>query len=152
MENYKSNIQALMPLLVLGLLALCLLLVLLTGAGVYQNLTEQGALQHTARTGVQYLSTRLQQAQSVEIAPFGQGDALILHQEIDGDSYVTRVYCHDGWLRELFSPAGADLSPKDGEILLEAQELTLSLEGALLTARLDGQLLLFRLPTMEVVP
>ena len=81
----------------------------------------------------------------------------------DGE-YVTYIYCHDGWLRELMtqfdgkSPRELAKSvmeesekrelylwceeppaPQDGRELIPARGLGLSLEDGLLTVRIDGE-------------
>ena len=70
-----------------------------------------------------------------------EGDTLFLRETLEGEEYLTRVYCWDGQLRELFTPAGSDCRPEDGEVLLPAEALRLSRDGALLTASLteDGR-------------
>ena len=72
------------------------------------------------------------------VEPFGPDgpDALLLYEEIEGTTYVTRVYCYDGYLRELFSAADAQLLPADGEKVLEMQNLTLSSDGQGISARI----------------
>lgn len=152
MEDKNNKASGLMPLLVLTLLTLCLLLVLLTGAKLYRQLVDRGEAQYAARTASQYLATRLRQAEHITITAFGDGDALALGQQIQGEDYVTYIYCHDGFLRELFCPQDAALLPADGEALLEARSLTLSLEEGLLTAVLSDQTLVFHLRTGREAP
>ena len=57
---------------------------------------------------------------------------LCITEEIDGAEYITRVYCHEGWIRELFTLAEGDFAPEDGEKILEAEALELSLENELI--------------------
>lgn len=152
MEDNNKNSAALMPLLVFLVLAICLLLVLLTGAGLYRQTVERSEGQYTSRTAVQYLATRLRQAEEVSVTTFGQGDALVLTQTVGEDRYVTCVYCHEGFLRELYCREGAALSAGDGEPLLEAEDLSLSLEDGVLTAALSGQTLTFSLRTGKEAP
>ena len=58
------------------------------------------------------------------MADFQGCDALELTETIDGTPYITRVYCYDGYLRELFSASEAQMTPADGEKVLAAQALT----------------------------
>ena len=65
-----------------------------------------------------------------------------LREEIDGEAYVTRVYCYDGYIRELFTVDGGVYAPEDGEPVLAAQELRFSWDGELVEAvcvDADGQ-------------
>ncbi len=126
-------------LLLFALFAVGILSVLLGGARTYRGLTERDERSYENRTAVQYLATRVRQAESpqdVTLAPFGEGDGLCLLQEIDGTVYATRVYCYDGWLRELFARHDVTFSPQDGEKVLPLSQLELSLEDGLLTATL----------------
>ena len=138
-NNGKTN--ALLALLLFGLFAVCILSVLLTGADAYRRLARRDQHSYDGRTAVQYLSTRVRQADGVgqvSVRSFEGADALVLTEEIEGQTYETLVYCHDGFLRELFSAAGSEFLPEDGEKVLEAQALVLELEGQSLTARLTG--------------
>ena len=125
-----------------GVFAACILSVLLTGAGVYQRLTQRDRQAYDQRTCAQYLAAKVRQApgpQSVSLSSFGDGDALVITEEIAGELYTTRIYCWDGWLWELFAFAEGDFAPQDGEKVLQAQSLSLTLEDGLLSALLvDG--------------
>lgn len=136
MKQKKSKITELMALVVFAVFAVCVLAVLLTGAEVYKNLVDRGEEDHASRTAAQYVTTRVRQAESVCVADFGGQDALEIREEIGGSVYVTRVYCHDGFLRELFASESGDFSPEDGEKVLQLQGLSLNLTGKVLTAGL----------------
>ena len=146
----KTMKACLLALLVFLLFALCLLLVLLTGAGVYRGLVRRGEERYAARTTVQYIATRVRQAGDVAVEEFGGCKALVFPETIDGERYLTRVYCHEGWLMELFSTGTAELSPEDGERVLEAEDLLVQLEGNLLTVRTGEQTLYLHLREGEL--
>jgi len=153
MKEHRYQITDVLALLTLTVFALCVLLVLLTGASVYRDLVSREEASYTRRTALQYLTTRVRQAESVKAGDFDGCQALILEDTIDGETYTTRVYCHDGWLRELYSVAGAKLSPENGEALLEADSLTVSLDDRLLTVTLAEDRLQLYLPAgTEVAP
>ena len=123
----------------LVLLAACLLLVLLGGAAVYVRVTRRTELAHDCRTGIQYIATRVRQAQGeVETVPFGQGQALALTQTVDGTEYWTRIYCHDGYLMELFTEKDGDFEPRDGERLVRAEALDVTCQEGLVHICLTG--------------
>ena len=140
------SLNGLLALLLFGIFAACVLSVLLMGADAYQRLTERDRESYVSRTVAQYIATRVRQADrsgGISAGAFGGSDALELWETIDGEAYVTRVYCHDGWLRELFTDASGDFAPEDGEPVLEAESLSVSLSGAgLLTVEItsaDGE-------------
>lgn len=140
------SLNGLLALLLFGIFAACVLSVLLMGADAYQRLTERDRESYESRTVAQYIATRVRQADrsgGISAGAFGGSDALELWETIDGEAYVTRVYCHDGCLRELFTDASGDFAPEDGEPVLEAESLSVSLSGAgLLTVEItsaDGE-------------
>ena len=153
MKEKTSNITELLTLAVFTVFALCILLVLLTGAKVYQKLVDHGRESYEARTAAQYIATRVRQAEAVTVESFGGCEALVAWEQIDGETYLTRVYWQDGYIRELFCAENAALSPEDGEKILEADSLLFSLEKGLLTARIDSrELKLYVRGEKEVLP
>ena len=142
MKEKNSKISNLMTLLVFCVFAVCVLLVLLTGADVYQRLVSNQQSHFEERTVARYLSTRLHQGDldgQVFVEDFEGCSALVLQEEIEGDLYSTRVYCHDGYVRELFTPAEGSFSPQDGEKILETQSLEFELKDKLLTVTITLQ-------------
>lgn len=138
-QTRQSKITDLMALMVFCLFALCILAVLLTGAAGYRKLVDRGSRDYDRRTAAQYVATRVRQADRagcVALEDFGGAEALVFREEIGGAVYLTRVYCHDGFIRELFAPESGNFSPEDGEKLLAAQSLSFSLEGDLLSAEI----------------
>ena len=138
MKEKSGKITDLLSVGVLAVFVVCALLVLLLGARVYGNLVEAGGETYCSRTASQYLTTRVRQTGQVEVTDFEGCDALVIREEADGRIYLTRIYCYDGWLRELYAAESAQLHPADGEKILEAEELSLFLEDGLLRAELDG--------------
>jgi hypothetical protein len=137
-ENGKANALSITAaLLVFVVFAAGILSVLLGGAGVYRRLTYRESHSYEHRTAAQYLATKVRQGEAVPFAgEFGGSDALVLPQTIGGEEYLTRVYCYDGWLRELFTPADGHFFPEDGEKILPLASLEIQAEQDLLTFRL----------------
>ncbi len=136
-RKQKHEITGLIALVLFGVFAVCILSVLLTGADVYHRLTVRDRDAYARRTCVQYIATKVRQAQSgsaVSVTNFDGADALALAEDIDGETYVTRIYCCGGWLRELFTAEGGEFHPEDGEKVIEARDMQLELEDGLLTA------------------
>ncbi len=138
-SQIKHHIDGLLALLVFGVFAACVLAVLLTGARAYRRLTDRDQAAYDERTCMQYVAARIRQADSLEgvaIEEFGDVTALVLG---DGGDYVTRVYCCDGYLMELYSDALSEFTPADGERVMEAEEMDLSLSERLLTVTVTGK-------------
>ena len=144
-EQKQLKMGSLLALMVFGVFAACLLFLLLTGADAYQKMRQRDTATYESRTAVQYMTTRVRQAdraESITTEVFDGLDALVLREGIDGETYETKLYCYDGWLTELYAAADSDLSPADGEKILELRELELSLQDGLLQAKLilpDGR-------------
>ncbi len=141
-QSRQPSISALAALLVLGVFAVGILAVLLSGAGVYRRLTERDQKVYDSRTCVQYVAAKVRQAPApgaVSLSRFGDGDSLKITEVIDGTEYQTQIYCFGGWLMELYTAADAGLMPEDGEKILPVQELKLTAEGSCLRVELvDG--------------
>lgn len=151
MKENRSRITDVLGLLCLAVFALGLLLVLLTGASLYRNLVDRGEETYARRTALQYLTTRVRQAETVEIGELDGCEALVLGAIIDGETYTTHIYCYEGWLRELYAVPGAALPPQAGEPILEAETFSLKQEENLLTVTFGGDDLLLHLPAGKAV-
>lgn len=128
----QHHMDTLGALLLFGVFAVCILTVLLTGAGAYRRLTQRDRTAYDRRTLLQYVATRVRQADSLDgvgVEEFLGTDALVLQE---GD-YVTRVYCYEGYLMELYVAREDPMGPADGERIMAAQGLELSLEDGLLS-------------------
>lgn len=151
MKENRGKMTQILALLTLTAFALCLLLVLLMGASAYEALVDQAEVAYHRRTALQYVTTRVRQAESVKIGVLEDCEALILEETIEGEVYTTHIYCHEGWLRELYAVPGAKLPPQAGEALLELKQFSLEQEGKLLRVMLEDTQLLLQLPSGKQV-
>ena len=138
----KLNVEGVLAFVLFGIFALCILGTLLQGVRVYRELTERGQSSYADRTAAQYLATRVRQADTagaVSVGTFGMVETLELTETIDGTEYITRVYCFDGYIRELFTAASHEFMPYDGECILPAEELDFTLRDGLLTAEITAE-------------
>lgn len=142
----NRKLTDLLALVVFAVFSLCVLAVLLAGASGYRALLSQGERLYEERTAVQYLATRVRQAPKVETEDFSGCQALVIREE----DYLTRIYCHEGFLRELYCSADADLSPEDGEAIVQTGSLSFALEERLLRVQIDDRALVLYLPEGEV--
>ena len=139
-EN-KSTIEGLLVLVLFGVFAICILAVLLSGAGTYERLAERREEGYAERTVPQYIATKVRQsdkAGAVSVGEFGTVRALELREVLGEEEYITRIYCYDGYLRELFSSASGNFQPEDGERILEAERVDFLLEDARLRITVTG--------------
>lgn len=136
-------------LLVFCIFAACILMVLLTGANSYQMLTSRDADSFSRRLCVQYVAAKIRHSDadsSIYIGDFegsasDEGNTLFLRESVNGENYLTRIYCYKGYLRELYAAADEDMHPEDGEVILTAKSLTFSMDpksGLLKIENVDG--------------
>jgi len=133
-QEHRS-VSALAALVLLCVFAVGILTALLGGAEAYSRLTQRDSQSYNRRTCAQYIATKLRQspsAEQVSVAPFGEGDALVLRQHSSDGDYVTRVYCHEGWLKELFAAEDSGLLPSDGEKILPLEGFSAEKDGNLI--------------------
>ena len=141
----QSNTDSVLAPLLLAVFAVCVLIVLLTGADSFRALSDRDQGSFNRRTAAQYITTRLRQADhsgGVYLEDFGGTTALTCREEVDGETYLTRVYFYEGSICELFCSAEANLLPEDGEKVLPAEGLSFREENGLITAVItdtDGQ-------------
>lgn len=134
MRNFFKNrsLSGLVALLTFVLFAISILFVLLNGAGVYRRLTQRDQYSYDSRTCAQYVATKMRQAPSptaVSADTFGMVDSLRISQDIEGLEFVTRIYCYENWLMEIFMLADGDFLPEDGEKILPLSSLSVSQDG-----------------------
>lgn len=135
----KHDLTGALTVLIFSVFMVSILLVLLSGADIVQDLSRRDDRTYLHSTATQYITTRIRQADRngcVSVDTSGAVSTLVLHEQINGIPCQTRVYCHDGYLREMFCPAGSTLSPEFGEEVLALDALHLSMEGAAVRAEL----------------
>ena len=135
-KNRKSHIEGLVVLVLFGVFALCILAVLLSGAKTYGRLTERQQTTFTERTVPQYIAVKVRQADeadAVRVGTFGGVESLEFSSSYAAGQYITRIYCYDGYLRELFTAAGGSFKPEDGEKILAAEQVDFHMEDGCLT-------------------
>lgn len=135
----RHAMDSVFSLLVFAVFTACILLVLLLGVRSYQKVEEAGGEAFDRRIGLHYIQAKLRRndrAAGVEAGPFSpqypQIQSLLLHEDLEGTDYTTRIYFYDGYIRELFSETGLELDPEAGQQVLAAGGLELELENGLL--------------------
>lgn len=129
----ETNIQTgkVLTLVLFAVLAVCMILVLLTGTGVYKRLTVRGQESYETRTVPLYIATKVRQgdcAGGVATERNEGMDVLRLNDRIDGACYVTRIYCYEGYVREWFAAEAVAFDPAAGEKIAPAGSVSFSLD------------------------
>ena len=136
----KHNLGGVLVLLIFAVFAVSILLILLNGADIVQKISERDGASFERRTAAQYLTMRVRQADeanSVSVRTDNGKNVLVLAEEIERYTYETMVYCHEGYLCEMFCEQGLAQEYEFGEKILPLEELRLSADGNKLQAELS---------------
>lgn len=133
MKKRTEKISGILPLLLFAVAAVCVFFVLLAGVGVYTRLNGRDEAAYEKRTAAGYLTEKVRQCSgNVHWDALDGTGALVLEE----GEFLTRIYCHEGWLWELYSEKDSGAGPEDGEQILPLRSLEGSLEEGLLTLAL----------------
>ena len=137
------KIARVFPTLCFAMLAACIVIVLITGVRLYNRSSTRDTDDYYHRTVTSYVITRVSQSAVAgsffvgdfdEATPKETGDTFFFTETFDGVTYVTRLYCHDGALYELFSPMSAKLDRTAGEKVLSVKNMSFTVKDGLFTA------------------
>lgn len=98
--------------------AICIMIVLLTGAKIYKGIHDRGTEAYNNRINNQYIVNHIRQSKDVSIEDFGDSQALVLYDYNEG--YVTKIYYYDGFIMELFTLEDSDMTPSAGTKIAQA--------------------------------
>ncbi|MEA4889481.1 MAG: DUF4860 domain-containing protein [Clostridiaceae bacterium] len=109
----------------------------LTGIGsqTYLRLNAKQNETSDLRIGLSYINVQVRKhdaadALSIRKDPFEGGPALVVSQVLDGETYLTWIYIHDGYLCELFVADQAKVTPEMASKIAAADELHLESGGS----------------------
>ncbi|MCL1830408.1 MAG: DUF4860 domain-containing protein [Oscillospiraceae bacterium] len=128
--TFKS-IDILFSLTLFSVFAMAVLMVLLSGGQIYQNVVNDISIQFESRTSVSYITTKLRRCDtndSVRVEMFGDAEALFLTEvAADGKEYETVIYLHEGDVKEQFTEKGNHFPPSTGTTILSVQSINFSM-------------------------
>ncbi|MCL2226517.1 MAG: DUF4860 domain-containing protein [Oscillospiraceae bacterium] len=142
-----QSISTVFVLIIFCIFAVSVLMVLMLGVSIYQNLTEISREEQDQRLALSYIRTKVRsndESERLHIGEFHGHPALIYHEVFGGRLFRTVIYHYNGWLNELFSEADLDFSPADGTQIMPLDELRLEElgEGLIMVATGTRSLLL----------
>jgi hypothetical protein len=106
--------------------AASMLFVLLSGAKIYQGVDNRMEENYEERTCLGYIASKLRHFDAegaVSLTEFGDSEALLLTQTIDGTEYGTVLYTFQGMVMELFTELPLEFGPEAGSPVLPAESL-----------------------------
>ena len=134
------KITGLIALVLFLLFALCILGVLLTGADVYNRITDADQTAYDQRTAIQYLTTKIRQSDEhgkVSVVELDGLQTLQLQETVGTRTYLTYIYCMDGYLWELYAREDHGLSTADGTKVMAAEQMKLQWLSPVLTIDIE---------------
>jgi len=123
----SRSIDTVFVLIVFSIFAVSVLMVLMLGASIYQNINDISREDELEQTALSYIWTKTKnfdKAGSISIGDFNGKPALFFNESLGGTDFRTAVYHYDGWLYELFSDAALEFSPADGERVVMVDDLS----------------------------
>lgn len=131
----RGEVRGVFIFALLATFALLSLIVVVVGARSYRMINASAEQTFVSRTGLSYLIGKVRGADAageLEIRNENGMDVLALGQEIDGERYLTYIYCDGSQVREYFAQADLAFSPDYGEKIFEASSLRIVLVDGLL--------------------
>lgn len=114
-KTLTGRILAALPSAASLLLGLCAVLAVAFGAGAYAGTASRQAEGSAVRTADQFAAMKLRQASEWGGVSIRDGRAVCTECLDDGSIYEDILYWNDGWLMELYMPAGGEAYGIDGD-------------------------------------
>ncbi len=124
--NYASMLS-LLCVFIIGSLIL-----MNVGVHVYKNIVENNAENFRLRASLSYVATKVRQYDMADTISVQEEDGvpmLVFQEELEGTKYLTRIYCYDGNMMELFQEEGLEHDLNDGFEIMELDDLQIEQQG-----------------------
>jgi len=125
--NKGHRLDTVFVLIIFCIFAVSVLMVLMLGAGIYQNMTELSREQQNERTVLSYIRTKVRSNDEngrIYIGEFNGLPALLYDEEFDGRVFRTAIYHYDGYIYELYSEVGIDFAPNEGTQIMPLDSIS----------------------------
>jgi len=120
-SNHLRTAGSLLSFILICLFALLSVLNVAVGIQAYEQIIQNTESNTQLRTSISYTANKIRAHDGlgkIESKQEGDIDTLALYQNIEGDDYITYIYCYDGMLYELFTSADTGFDPEQGEALI----------------------------------
>ena len=136
-QRPPMRIQNVFVFLLLAIFAISAILLTAMSAQVYRNTVHASSTNNTARVIGAIIRGAAQSEDSghVSVREEGGVPVLVFSNDYDGEIYLRRLYCMNGWLWESFTAEEYGFQEEMGESLIEAASFVPEVNGHLLTAR-----------------
>ena len=132
----SHSVQGVFVFVLLGLFAVMSTLMVLLGAQMYRNTVDRAAANNEDRVLGAYVRSMIRAEDTRDAMAVGEYDGvktLAMREDLDGEPYVTWLYCYDGNMYEWFTSDDGDFRPESGTAICPAQSFEPHLENGLLT-------------------
>ena len=122
-----QKIDTIFVLIIFCVFAMSVLMVLMLGAGIYNEIVDTSREGDEPRTALSYIWTKVKNNDSINVIHIGdfQGSSALFLDEVYGDTtYSTSIYHYDGWIYELFCEVGLEFDRESGTPVLKVSDLT----------------------------
>ena len=135
-KRVQHSMQGVFVFVLLGLFAVMSTLMVLLGAQMYRNTVDRSTANNEDRVLSAYVRSMIRAEDTRDAMAVGEYDGvktLAMREDLDGEPYVTWLYCYDGQMYEYFTSDDGSFNPESGTAICPAQRFEPSLENGLLT-------------------
>ena len=148
----SQRLDTIFVLLIFSVFAISVLIVLMLGASIYQNMAEvsqEGADERAVLAYIWTKSKNFNDAGMIYVAEYHGENALMIDEEFSGVRYQTVIYHYNGWLYELFTEKNLGLGRDSGEKIMRLEDLSFETANYGLIKVTSGGMSLFISPLKE---
>jgi len=138
-KTVQHSMQGVFVFVLLGLFAVMSTLMVLLGAQMYRNTVDRSTANNEDRVLSAYVRSMIRAEDTsgaMEIGEYDGVKALAMREDLDGEAYVTWLYCYEGQMYEWFTSDDGEFRPESGTAICPAQRFEPSLDDGLLTVNL----------------
>ena len=138
-RKVQHSMQGVFVFVLLGLFAVMSTLMVLLGAQMYRNTVDRSTANNEDRVLSAYVRSMIRAEDTsgaMEIGEYDGVKALAMREDLDGEAYVTWLYCYEGQMYEWFTSDDGEFRPESGTAICPAQRFEPSLDNGLLTVNL----------------
>lgn len=144
MEDIKMQhkIESLFTLSLFMVFALLMTWLMVSGAGVYRQISAYSELNYKDRVSTAYIVNKVRSCDSADMVSVEEREGvpvLVLTEDFGGTVCETLIYCYDGTIRELFVKKDNPLTLDAGLEIYEALGARFELSDKLLKIEVDTE-------------
>ena len=131
-ERTRSMTELLLMLVLLSIFAISALVIVMTGAGVYQSIAEDQNSNADLRIPLSYVTNKVHQADAagqVRVIEREGTTVLVLSYQEEQASYETWIYALEGQLYEVTVASGSTLRLADGIAVMPVRSFQIKQDG-----------------------